>query len=354
MFKGVRAIRFNNQSLQYIRLLWGGEKYQGITTGKLGLPDEHELREAAECCLDNKIFLYFCQRLEQLGCNGLPQDLEDKRKSLRHQSTSMEKVLEDSLRIARDIGIEPLVIKTIRKFPYVGSDIDLLIAEEKDYYNYLEALKYKGYAVLAQGPKTATLERKITGGSFLVDLHNRVIYAGGVPYLKSIWQHNTINYLRDLKISVLTPEAELVLMAGHSIYKEFNITLADFFHVLDLISASDISTAMKIAGNEGIRPGMEIFLGTISCIHQSLWGVPLEKHFELSNRALFRTLLGKIEADVNANLYMPYIYPISVPLFGYIHKLYTRPLECLHGVPAFFNKYALTHIFNYAKSSFRC
>jgi hypothetical protein len=159
--------------------------------------------------------------------------------------------------------------------------------------------------------------------------------------------------MRDLKISVLTPEAELVLMAGHSVYKEFHITLADFFHALDLISASDIRKALQIASSEGIRPGMEIFLSTISFMHNGLWGTPLVKDFDLSSGFLFRTLLGKIKADVNSNLHMPYIYPISVPLLGYIHKLYTRPLECLQGVPAFFNKYALTHIFNYAKSSFR-
>lgn len=348
----MRAIGANNVSLQYISLLWS-EEDPGAITRELKLLGHNELREAAKCCLDNKIFLYFCQRLEQLGYNGLPQDLEDTKKTLLRQFARMEKVLQDSLCIARDIGIEPLVIKTLRKFPYVGSDIDLLTAEEKDYYNYLEALKNKGYGVLSQGPKTATLEKKIAGGSFLVDLHNRVIYAGGVPYLKSIWQYNTINYIGNLKIPVLTPEAELVLMAGHSVYKEFHITLADFFHALDLITDSDLNTAMQIAGSEGIGPGMEIFLGTMCCIHNSLWGAPVKKVSELSGGVLVRPLLGKIKSDINSDLHMPYIYPVSVPLLGYIHKLYTRPLECLHGVPALFNKYALTHIFKYAKSSFR-
>jgi hypothetical protein len=307
---------------------------------------------ALNMAMDNKVLIPAYDRLYALFGRTYLAGHEKNYETLMHRWECMEKVLRDSLDAASTIGVDPVVIKTIRTFPYVGSDIDLLVASEDEYRNLKRGLGAKGYVPLAEDLKSATMEKSLSGGSVLVDLHNSVLYAGGVPYLKEIWRYKIERQTGGLHFSALIPEAELVLLAAHSAFKEFNISFADFVYALQLIQQlKSLDKAYVIANGEGAVLGLNIFFETVRALSVRLgclsFSIPVQKGL------IAGKIIARIRSDINSSFSMPYVYPIAVPVSIYLDKLFSKPYDCFKGVSVLVNKYGLTHMYKYIKSSAR-
>jgi hypothetical protein len=134
--------------------------------------------------------------------------------------------------IAENLGLRILIVKTLKPFPYVPDDVDILVVDN-DINQLVTVLRQKGYQLLKIGTPEVTL-RKVVNRTYVdLDIH---IEMGAGPYKyiskQYLWRRHTYKVLSDRKVPVPNDVDELLITIAHSVLKEFSINLADIFHVI--------------------------------------------------------------------------------------------------------------------------
>jgi len=145
-------------------------------------------------------------------------------------------------------GIEYYVFKTIKPFPYDMTDIDLLFTDKVSMLKASTIIIGKlGYKAVSKGTYSLTLRRTINGYDIDVDLQPG-IYVGTLGYIKVIKLKEVISELGYFKenIHILRPELELAVIAGHSTFKDFSISLANVMHADYILGTIDEEALLSI------------------------------------------------------------------------------------------------------------
>lgn len=141
----------------------------------------------------------------------------------------------DVAKILNDSGIQYAVFKTLKPFPTVPSDVDLLAFEDKGLNKAHHLLRMRGYKIVKVGPNSITLKNPKL--DFKIDMHKEI----AVSHLIYIDKHELENYLEikymgGIPIVVFSQEVDTLISMNHSIYKEQIYTLADFYNILYTLS----------------------------------------------------------------------------------------------------------------------
>jgi hypothetical protein len=147
-------------------------------------------------------------------------------------------------------GIEYYVFKTFKPFAYDMTDLDLLFMNRKDMLLASKMLiEICGFKPIARGTYSIALRKTIGGLDIDLDLQTRIA-AGTFEYVEV---SNIKNIMREIgytsrKLSFLKPELELVVITGHTFYKDFSISLANilyFDYLRRTINRSILNTILE-------------------------------------------------------------------------------------------------------------
>jgi hypothetical protein len=174
-------------------------------------------------------------------------------------------------KLFRSKGIKYSVFKTLKPFPTTPSDIDVLLPSD-DFGKARLLLISQGYNETASDAYSSTLHKEM-----IVDLQQQPSVSN-IPYLpKNLLIQNTITKLiNGVEINTLSPEAELVVIASHGVYKEQMLTLNDYYSITILAEQSDLAKIMALAKSANVLDALKIVVAVCSEITAIAFGRKLQ------------------------------------------------------------------------------
>ncbi|MGC9080000.1 MAG: hypothetical protein ACP5G1_04650, partial [Nanopusillaceae archaeon] len=154
---------------------------------------------------------------------------------LSRRRTAQVSSIVETVEIADKLGVELLVVKTLKPFLYVPDDIDILVIDDEKIDYLIEYLRKKGYFIRKIGTPEITM-RKLTNKTYVdLDIHTKMA-AGPYVYIDKyyLWKRHIYKTVLDRKIPTPNDVDEILITVGHGIMKEFHLLLADIFHLLSI------------------------------------------------------------------------------------------------------------------------
>jgi hypothetical protein len=310
----------------------------GQLTENWGESDLFRLLQLSEV---NKLSLLVC---EKLCCSDvvLPESIRAFCSVQLKRRAAYEEVSQQLLELATKAHIDLLFIKTLRPYPYVGSDIDVILLSDGELSGFVEILDAYGYRVLETNKHEITLETKLNGEPCLVDVHNDISAAGLVYFDKRLlWENKVKVNMRGHNAYIPSPEAELVLLAAHTVYKELSVTLADFLHAVHLVKRVDWAKVSALVRGQDLPLAFSAFAHAANAINDLLYDTPLKPS------PLYSGVLSSGESRIGAltnrdfltKLAVPYYYSSMVVAVAYLDKFRHNPRELFN---AKVSRHALT------------
>jgi hypothetical protein len=289
--------------------------------------DRKVLHEAAGIAKRNKVFLAFYEGLKEM-LSEIPEYIQKVAKREFTRRRLYEEALTEIAETAELEGIEFMVFK-IKSFTYVGDDIDVFLPSKEGFECFIELLETIGYNLIGYGPPEATLAKGVQGFQIMIDVH-RAFSASYMPYVNGsrVWRRRVKRKRNGLNVSVPSLEDELLILAGHSLLKEFRLNLAEFYHTLFLLPKANWSRLDKLARNEKMDYSLKIFLYTVGQMYEALYSGKLGLPIARDDRdILVKTACKVLSKSLKSGISMPYRFPLYLPVVAYLDKLRTGIVE---------------------------
>lgn len=216
----------------------------GIPSFMEGNPELVFTTARLEAATLNKIdFLY----LENLSRSQKINSCYHKLIYLRNRQTEIIQLLYFLSELFESNNLSYTVMKTIRPFSYVGSDVDILVEKPEDFSASVLVLQKMGFILSeSENRYTATLAK--SGSDVFADLHLEVTVSN-LPYLN---KPPLFRHIKEIKscgytIKTLDEPAEIVLLASHGLYKEQMFTLADFYTTILSLTPETVNATCELA-----------------------------------------------------------------------------------------------------------
>ena len=200
--------------------------------------------------------------------------------------------LREFAEIAEKMGLQYVVIKTFKLFPYVPDDVDILVLNNDAWNDLILELIAKGYYIRSIGTSEMTV-RKVRFFTYVdLDLHHKVA-AGEYVYHNNdnLWHNRRELEIGDVKIPVASWEDECLLTISHAVMKEFEVLASDLLQVL-----------------LGQRKGY----------------IKLDYFHENGHLETYRVFIRSQRRIISKGLCLPYRIPIWEVLHAYVHHLNHR------------------------------
>lgn len=207
-----------------------------------------------EIAFTNKLQPLLAQSLGLKDFNSLSQY-----ESLLHLVASVGKSLE---------GLSYAVVKTLRPIPHIPSDIDILV-HPRDMAEASRRLGKDGLDFLSRVPYGVTLHDAESG--FSVDLTEELTVAGLEYVSRDLVLDETIEYrICDGDVMIPKPFVDLLIIIGHSVFKEWIYTLRDFYSTM--VWLEHLSRTLDFALRESDAIAARLFLETTYLIAKDAIG----------------------------------------------------------------------------------
>jgi hypothetical protein len=302
---------------------------------------ETDLCQLLRLSAANKVPLVLCEKLTN-SCAPLPNSVKDFC-GAQLQRLEAHVVLSQQLsELASGAHLDLLFIKTIRPYAYAGSDIDVILSSDREFKRFVEVLGVCGYRILEKGNREATLETELKGEPYLVDVHNDISAAGMVYFDKHLlWEDKVKVDVRGHDAYIPSPEAELVLLATHTVFKELQVTLADVLHAVHLVNQVDWEKVSDIVYKQDLAVAFSAFASAASAINALLYDAPLESlRVHSATLSSGRTRIDNmVSRDFKRKPSAPYHYRSMILARAYLDKFRHDPKELLS---ATVSRHALT------------
>ena len=273
----------------------------------------YDLEELYDIAFKNKIGLFFLEKLEENNQIGnLTSKLEEQRKlKIMQENTWMRTV--DALNKAK---CEYAIIKSIFPFPAIPNDVDaLILGDDKEYRRAIEFMKKDQFVVLDEAALEINLRDATTATTLKVlekqwvdvDLYKEV-GASRLIYMDKNKLKNYLEtiYLREKKIRVLKPYAEMAMNIFHAMYPERIYTLMVHYYILHTIfnmTKEDIENFVIFCKEQRIENGVRNTLNVTELVEEECHGKAPEKLI------LLRKKFGSKKSYHIKKL--PYVYPLG-------------------------------------------
>ena len=202
-----------------MKLAW--ETFLEILAGEREGCDEQLVRSL----LANKVLYLAGLRNRRLRETAEWKELDARRKAQLEAIAELAEVAEEA-------GLQIMVVKTFKLFPYVPDDVDVLLVDGER-GELVSRLLEKGYFLRSVGTPELTL-RKIVDGTYVdLDIHHKLA-AGEYRYIddSKLWSNRRIVEVNGAKIPAPSWEDECAITVAHAVMKEFQILAADALQFL--------------------------------------------------------------------------------------------------------------------------
>jgi len=207
------------------------------------------------------------------------------------------------------------LFKTLKPFPYVPSDVDVLLLSDNDLKKVVRALMSEGCIVLDGDAYGVTMFSPIH--KMNIDLTTQIAVSGLVYVNKEL----LIDHVCELDVHgtivrTLSSPADLLVVTAHSIFKEQMFTLSDYYAFVTL--AQYWEETSKLAEKLHLKHALNTLLNMTRSVTLDAFGPlnPLTKEFNALG------ITYAISASEN-NIELPKKYDVSTIVVEFLKKLMT-------------------------------
>lgn len=243
-----------------------------IATSKVLVAGD-EVTKLYNYAVKNRLPLYYLETLKSQGKLGKlkPQYEVETRK---HQDVISR--TSDICRLFRLNRIECIVFKTIRPYPVVPNDVDVILRDSKDYLRATTLISKEGYQEEAvRAPEGTHLHPSDSGVFF--DLRTEI----AVSHLIYLDKSKLVKYLTKTRIDgeeviIFCPEVELAITVAHSLINEQAYTLQDYYLILFYLAKLDsdgVKRFLDIVKENHITRATSCHFAITAILHEAAHGV---------------------------------------------------------------------------------
>jgi len=295
-----------NKTIKLLRVIGS----PGITREEPLVNNEESL-ELYDFAIKNKVPLLYLESLErQRALNKLKTKLDEERERYSKFVRGVGRVA----RIFNNANIEYTLFKTIKPYPAVPGDIDILImGDVSEYERAHEVLREAGYKYIGATNPGPSLEDLVdTINDIVIDLQEDL----SLSYLIYMDKNKFADKISEIKLPTgekvknLMPELDLAIVIIHSL-TEHLYTLGDFYtfiYRLAEMKEKDINNFIDILEEHKIRGIAKSFVTITDILCEEAYGEKPEKLDYLLNELNY----DKIEAGniIKNDFKMPHRYSV--------------------------------------------
>ncbi|MFX0204412.1 MAG: hypothetical protein ACFFDT_00375 [Candidatus Hodarchaeota archaeon] len=263
----------------------------------------------------NKIGLLFLESVNKIFPEiNLDHELVHQRLLREEQWITIEK----SVGLLKQTRNDFVVIKTLADFPYVASDVDILImGDERSYSTAVNLLLKSGFVQIEHAKlqncfHDSTRAVHVAIGKkdvYDVDLYQEMS-ASYLIYLDKRFFDSVIEWkmIDHIDLPILKTEADLLLVIVHSIFPEQLYTLYHYYMILFLLnrmSWSSLKNFMELVKNQHVLYPIRLALKITAFLHYESYG------FIPSVIQNILALLNLRYEPTDSLFFMPYRYSIA-------------------------------------------
>ena len=286
---------------------------------------DEEKKELYRIAYNNKVGLFFLQRLKDIG------ELSPLEDTYALDMERYNETLKTAINLSSAISeytSDFAIFKFLKPYPHTPSDVDVLFfLSKEDYFKTVDYLLNNGYFKIGECPSQVVvydlrggyeqMDRRTDGGKkggkYYIDLYNEVS-ASHVIYVdnETLTEHKIRVACPEGPIQTLNGIADLAVVLTHSIIPEQLFTLGDYYTALYYIQRMDKSALNKLAQifkeNNITRAGIAS-LSVISTVHEKVYGFVPEKISYLMEEIGWNP---KISGEsIPKDFALPYRYSVS-------------------------------------------
>lgn len=272
----------------------------------------------------NKIELLYLEILERYGRIGSWSSELDRLREKQQRILDLACFLGE---IFDENDISYTLFKTLKPFPFSGSDVDVLIETPEDFLKAAKVLRNEDFvsaACLAQGvPSTnvfsTTLFRKDFGVN--ADLQMEVAVSN-LPYItkNALLKHAVTRRVQNCDLRTLDAESEMTVTACHAFYKEHMFTLADFYNVALSVKRDNITKLGELTRRTESNAAVVSLLLWAEMVTVAVFGIDM-----INVNRLLTDLGGHPLASIllrNKNFKFPFKLSKSFVALSLAHKVF--------------------------------
>jgi hypothetical protein len=210
-------------------------------------------------------------------------------------------------------GLPLLTIKSFLPFPYVDSNLDLVMVKpdcSQDYVNLLHKLDYRRYRNLADLREPMKQTYQVEGVKLRLHLHTAVSW-NGIVYLPlaQVWQRRRPWGTEGGPVWIPSAEDELLIMAAHAWFENKLVSLHELLYWYRLVTVNlDWAYITETARQYGWYRGLSQFLAIMSQL-ATLLDIPVNLPVSLP------------PVTLATPVWFPYIFPLAQSWQVTGHKL---------------------------------
>jgi len=323
----------------------------------IGSPFEHnddvldlkgvELKVLYRVAKENRVpMLYLTKVMEKYV--GKKPIIANEYQRYRKRMVKLIKSIKDLAKILGNLeNIDYVFIKTLKPFPHVPSDIDVLIyaSDSEGKEKLVKRLLKQGYKV----DKTAYTDPRsihlIDRYGNLIDMQfeigaDYIIYVDKCRIKKHI-RRNIIVY-DDISANVLSPEAELVITIGHSVIPEQTFTLNEFYSILYYINNmhhAEIDKFISAVVENKLSIATKICIHITKSLYENIFGYVPDKLAYLAKALNINAIDFIFNKLCNNVTVLPCRYSVFFVLWSILEKIYDKKglLSILKQIVSFMN-----------------
>lgn len=309
----------NMNSLDLIRIIG----IDDINEGKIY--HSEKLLELFPYSITNKIPLFYLEKI-------IPQCKEHDRLikaylHLRKRQQQQLFLLQKIACIFSRYDVDYTVFKTLKPFPSIGSDVDLLFLSQDGFKKGYSLLSKNGYHLI--GPKFRNLTLHDPQTDINIDLYNEITVSNIIYIDKTkIRDFTTEVNINNIQVPIPTKEVDLLLSIAHSFYKEQLYTLADFYLItifLTKFTQKQKNHFLQLVNEQHIEYACSLLFRMTQNLHLYIFRNKLEQIEEiLSNLYLNSFLDVEIHKTINnfsKKMKLPYKLTYKTAIIGLVDKI---------------------------------
>jgi hypothetical protein len=200
-------------------------------------------------------------------------------------------------------GLRYSIFKTIKPFPTTPSDVDVLVNRE-DLQRAASLLEFSGFQITTEDAYSITMQR----GTMIVDLQLQPSVSN-LPYISKefLMRNIVLKHLDGFDVYNLSDEAEIIVVASHSLYKEQLFTLSDYYTITMLTErVADVDNLIELATLSNTLDALRIMAYLCSQVTEKAFGTSNLKICKLSE------VLGAPSLGIRDIQELPLKFPFSL------------------------------------------
>lgn len=288
---------------------------------------DKDLLELLPLAVKNKIPLLYLENVKSY-CENC-DELKKAYMQLRKKNEAIFFRVKEIVNLLSGKAINYAIFKTLKPFPFIASDIDLLFLTEDSSQKALEAFLTDGnYKLLDAVFHNSTMLDRETG--IKIDFYNDITVSGTI-YLdrKKLKKYVTETTIDKIQVPILSLEADLLVTIAHSFYKEQLYTLADFYAItrrLSQLTAEQRDTFVELVKAQHIEYACVLLLMLTQKIHSIVFGTGMDELVEISNKirlnSVLNTAISKVLSRFGKKKRLPYKYNFTTIALGFADKFF--------------------------------